>query len=81
MKWIKIDRDEDGIATHSALNIMYAHLPFVLLSKGASFYLNTYMLVTRDTFKCDMESAIKYATHYTHYLPIPKAPEEEVFII
>lgn len=76
MKWIKIDRDEDGIATHSALNIMYAHLPFVLLSKGALSYLNTYMLVTRDTFECGMESAIKYAAHYTHYLPIPKAPEE-----
>ena len=76
MKWIKIDRDEDGIATHSALNIMYAHLPFVLLSKGASFHLNTYVLVTRDTFKCDMESEIKYAAFYTHYLPIPKAPEK-----
>lgn len=33
MRWIKIDRDKDGFATESAMNIMFAHLPFVIATE------------------------------------------------
>lgn len=75
MTWIKIDRDENGFATDSALNVMFAYCPCVLLLKETETgYSNFYMVVTKQLFRDYSEKHIRPNRLYTHYLPIPKAP-------
>lgn len=70
MKWLPIDRDENGFATEECLEKMHNAIPFVFISLheekdiyvavGDERDFNAYI----DIFKTD-------SFDVTHYLPIP----------
>ena len=74
MTWIKIDRDRDGFASLSALNAIVAlhkdKTPIALLCG------DTYEMLSPDHDIYGWYGDIERDVDYTHYLPIPKAPEE-----
>lgn len=66
MKWLPIDRDENGIATEECLDEMFKSLPVVL---------NHATQVRYDTIpykSVEWRRTVKHSRCYTHYLPIPK---------
>jgi hypothetical protein len=72
MTWIKIDRDEDGIATEKCTKEVLKHLPVVI--RGYDKLGEYHHLITEDNIECDRMAILKFET-YTHYLPIPKVEE------
>lgn len=70
MNWIKIDRDESGMATYEPLNkIVWLHAsgtPVALL------YKDTYKILSPNCIFDGLYYNIKRDINYTHYLPIPK---------
>ena len=78
MTWIKIDRDKDGVANIKSINeIIKLHqdgFPVALASKDT--YCCEYDVISpiHDIF--EWYGDIEHNPHYTHYLPIPKAPEK-----
>ena len=75
LTWIKIDRDENGFATEECLDMMFQNLPMVLHHNkmgGGYDALNP----QTESLKLYFREGVKTSKTYTHYLPIPKAPEE-----
>ena len=71
MKWIKIDRDENGFATEECLDKIFSHLPVVLHHNkmgGGYDILNP----QTKSLKLYLREGVKTSKAYTHYLPIPK---------
>lgn len=75
MKWVKIDRDESGFATEECLDKMFSTLPIVVVFDFPDGRKN-YEGISETDYVGDWRGAIDRDTDYTHYLPIPKAPEE-----
>ena len=73
MTWIKIDRDKNGFATDKCTKEALKQLPIVI--RGYDELGEYHHLLTEDSLECDKMAIFKFKT-YTHYLPIPKAPEE-----
>lgn len=77
MNWIKIDRDKDGIATEEHLRKIEEcyckDIPVVIAYEN---YLQDYDVITPCSRINAWLANIKREKVYTHYLPIPKAPEE-----
>ena len=72
MTWIKIDRDENGFVTAKCTKEALKQLPIVI--RGYDELGEYHHLLTEDSLECDEMAIFKFGT-YTHYLPIPKAPE------
>ena len=69
MTWIKIDRDENGLATDKCTKEALKQLPIVI--RGYDELGEYHHLLTEDSLECDKMAIFKFKT-YTHYLPIPK---------
>lgn len=70
MKWIKIDRDENGFATEECLDKIFRNLPCVVCLQINGY--NSYDLIKKNCNVKTCRENIKNHTIYTHYLPIPK---------
>ena len=74
MQWIKIDRDENGVAHTESINkIIKLHqdgFPVALASKDTYGYEYDVISPIHDIF--EWYGDIEHSPHYTHYLPIPK---------
>lgn len=71
LTWIKIDRDENGIATEECLDKIFSHLPVVLHHNkmgGGYDVLNP----QTESLKLYFREGVKTSKTYTNYLPIPK---------
>lgn len=71
MTWIKIDRDEDGIATEECLDRMFNNLPVLLRHTkmgGGYDVLNPQNEILKQWFRDNLKSN----QTYTNYLLIPK---------
>ncbi len=71
MKWLPIDRDENGFATEECLDKMFSNIPIVLLYKlpdGRKVYEGISDTDFIDPWRGDIDRDVCY----THYLPIPK---------
>lgn len=77
MNWLPIDRDENGVASIESINkIIKLHqdgFPVALASKDTYGYEYDVISPTHDIF--EYYGDIEHSSYYTHYLPIPKAPE------
>lgn len=77
MEWIKIDRDESGFATEECLSRIEEYYenytPIVIAFDN---YCQGYAVITAASKLDAWLNSIRINTSYTHYLPIPKAPEE-----
>lgn len=69
MKWLPIDRDENGFATEECTTEALKQLPIVI--RGYDELGEYHHLITEDNIECDRMAILKFET-YTHYLPIPK---------
>ena len=71
MKWIKIDRDENGFATEECLGRIFNNLPCAVClqtedSNKYYYFVNEYLVMHHS------REDLRTNTGYTHYLPIPK---------
>ena len=77
MEWIKIDRDENGFATEKCLREIgecyEKENPVAIAYKS---YGTGCDVITPSSDIQGWLADIHNSTKYTHYLPIPKAPEE-----
>lgn len=77
MSWIKIDRDKDGIATEEHLRKIEECydkvIPVVIAYEN---YLQDYDVITPCSRINAWLANIKREKVYTHYMVLPKAPEE-----
>ncbi len=77
MTWIKIDRDENGVASIESINaIVKLHkdgTPVALASKDSYGYTYDVISPIHDIF--EWYGDIEHHAYYTHYLPIPKIEE------
>ena len=77
MTWIKIDRDKDGIATEEHLRKIEEcydkDIPVVIAYEN---YLQDYDVITPCSRINAWLANIKREKVYTHYMVLPKAPEE-----
>lgn len=75
MTWIKIDRDENGFATEECLDKIFEKTPVVFKTniKGGTYEVAN---PSGKTISAVWREGIRTHNCYTHYLPIPKAPEE-----
>ena len=71
MKWIKIDRDENGFATEECLNRIFNNLPCAVCSQTEGGY-KYYFFVNKCLDMAHNPEEVRTNTGYTHYLPIPK---------
>mgnify|MGYP003301426533 CR=1 FL=1 len=73
MKWIKIDRDDNGFATEEVLDIIVElhknGVPIAMLCIG---YGDSYAMLSPDQDIYSWCGEIERNTGYTHYLPLPK---------
>lgn len=77
MTWIKINRDESGFATEECLDKIeecYKNdIPVVLAYEN---YLQDYEVITPCSRISAWLANIEREKVYTHYMVLPKAPEE-----
>jgi hypothetical protein len=77
MKWLPIDRDENGFATEECLRKIEAcyekEIPVAIAYVS---YGTDYDVITPSSDIQGWLADIHNSAKYTHYLPIPKAPEE-----
>ena len=71
MKWLPIDRDENGFTTEECLDRIFNNLPCAVCSQtegGYKYYnfANEYLDMWHN------REDIRTNTAYTHYLPMPK---------
>lgn len=71
MTWIKIDRDENGLATVECLDKIFNNLPCVVCSQTEGGY-KYYNMVGEYFDMMHNREDIRTNTGYTHYSPIPK---------
>ena len=71
MKWLPIDRDENGFATEECLDRIFNNLPCAVCSQTEGGY-KYYNFVNEYLDMCHNREEIRNNTGYTHYLPIPK---------
>ena len=70
MKWLPIDRDENGFATEKCLDKMQKSVPFITVTRIQHRFVNCLINDERD-FTIYKE-IIYSGSDVTHYLPIPK---------
>ena len=75
MQWLPIDRDENGFATEECLDKIFEKTPVVFKTniKGGTYEVAN---PSGKTISAVWREGIRTHNCYTHYLPIPKAPEE-----
>lgn len=71
MKWIKIDRDENGFATEECLDRIFNNLPCAVCFQTEGGY-KSYFFVNKYLDLAHNREDLRTNTSYTHYLPIPK---------
>ena len=68
MKWLPIDRDENGFATEECLESMRKAIPFIFVATK-----EVYVAVGNENDFYVYEDGLKTDIfNVTHYLPIPK---------
>lgn len=70
MKWLPIDRDENGFATEECLDKMYKAIPFVIATRIVQ--RSVYLLIKGKRDFTIYKETIYSEGNVTHYLPIPK---------
>ena len=71
MKWLPIDRDENGFATEECLDRIFNNLPCAVCSQTEGGY-KYYNFVSEYLDMWHNREDLRTNTGYTHYLPIPK---------
>lgn len=71
MKWLPIDRDENGFATEECLDKIFEKTPVVFKTniKGGTYEVAN---PSGKTISAVWREGIRTHNCYTHYLPIPK---------
>ena len=77
MKWLPIDRDENGFATEECLDRIFNNLPCAVCSQTEGGY-KYYNMVGEYFDMMHNREDLRTNTSYTHYLPIPPIPKLEV---
>ena len=75
MKWLPIDRDENGFATEECMDSIFNNLPCVVChhtERGFKYY----HMVGENLDMLHNLWDIQKDNTYTHYLPIPKLEYE-----
>lgn len=70
MKWLPIDRDENGLATDECLDRMQRTVPFVAATQVQHQFV--YHLIKGERDFIVYKEIIYSGRDVTHYLPIPK---------
>lgn len=75
LTWIKIVRDKDGVVSGECINKIFESLPVVIAEHFSNADVQLYETLTEIDLQ-DKMGEITNSKRYTHFLPIPKVPEE-----